>query len=912
MSSSEQTVVTPRIVNNEIDFSIVSRDGRKEHYPQELQKRIDRQDKRSVISCLGRIKADAENNENLSKSKTTLDILVHLLCYPDHEVVNAAISVLANVCLVYEARLKVENTKIVCNTLKIITEKPKGNDVLLCRAWRLIGNLSACRSFAQAFIKAGAFEILSDQLSSKSSTAFNLMAIRAVRNILTSYNESRSRSSIHNIIAAMKSIFLAASKKLNETKYVALNDTCMKTMLIFATLVKDDHECAKHLIQDDDNDILKTILLLYEQNDEIAIKCIYHLSKIPECRLELGVCNVIKVIVTTINNTNASHHLLSKIVSTLCYFCRDGTHRYKIRCESGVHIMMNILKNKEHQRLHPEILHALTLFTYDDDSLLVMVQNGILDIIAEKLSIMVEECKITRNESSTSLKRKVEFSSNTNYFEAKCYRKNSGRYSLDYPREDWSPKSSKSGSSSPPPSPPSRIVEEMEDTMHSTEDDYSPVCSDAEMDNENQEEIVSLTGFSPAIVDDSQDLGKSCKYEFNRTVNACTLSLLNTLSFPIYTVEKLSDPALIKPLTAYIKFTKNEKASNILKRIVAKVVYFLPLLKQGFALEVESLHNAEQYISQLRSVAEQGGVVGELQNILLRSHEDRPIVVVSIPFLIKTKTILRTLLLNETYSGLRLLFDILANQNHDLYEASIVAICKLANTLNLKPDPAFQNRTDSTAESIAGRERSSSGTSTMVTFELDDGSTVETCRQMLCEHSEVFSAMFEGGFSESGKRRVKLSETSKDGLKVLIYAMTGGRHCLDRPIEALLDAVLLADRFLMSDISEMLVEASLRSLDYSRLYRAWKWSRKNCCDELKLFCVESFLTMNMSSAQRISAFREFAADENFNEFLKTAQESITLVRHWFTDDDVRVYGWSWEKAKWKIDKVVGDVTFTGH
>ena len=167
------------------------------------------------------------------------------------------------------------------------------------------------------------------------------------------------------------------------------------------------------------------------------------------------------------------------------------------------------------------------------------------------------------------------------------------------------------------------------------------------------------------------------------------------------------------------------------------------------------------------------------------------------------------------------------------------------------------------------------GNPPVVTFELDDGTTLDACRRTLCQRSDVFSAMLEGSFSEAGKRRVKLHNTSVGGFKTLLCAAKGDVSLSEQKIESLLDAVLLADKYLMSEISEMLTESSMSKLNHENFYRAWVWARSNHCHDLRSNCVKSFLTNKMSKAERVSAFHQFSSNDHFTEFLEDIQEAIT-------------------------------------
>jgi hypothetical protein len=163
--------------------------------------------------------------------------------------------------------------------------------------------------------------------------------------------------------------------------------------------------------------------------------------------------------------------------------------------------------------------------------------------------------------------------------------------------------------------------------------------------------------------------------------------------------------------------------------------------------------------------------------------------------------------------------------------------------------------------------------SSTVTFELDDGTTVEACRQTLCCRSDVFSAMLDGNFSESGKKRVRLKNTSRDGLNTLILAASGATFEY-QSIESLLDAVLLADKFLMPDLLETLTEISIDKLSHENFCRAWCWARKYSCHELRCCCVKSFLIAKTSWSETVRTFRDFNATDAFDEFLGEIREII--------------------------------------
>lgn len=299
------------------------------------------------------------------------------------------------------------------------------------------------------------------------------------------------------------------------------------------------------------------------------------------------------------------------------------------------------------------------------------------------------------------------------------------------------------------------------------------------------------------------------------------------------------------------------------------------MLKQGFVFEAQTLYGSEQYARQLCALAETGGAVGELTSILLRGEETHKLVIaVSIPFLIKSRYILKSLLNN--HGGLRLIFHVLSDQHHNLHENAIWSICRLAHALEIQPDAVEKCANSDTASTDFPIVYDNHLKPATVTFELDDGTTVDACRQTLCQKSDAFSAMLEGNFLESGKKRVKLRNTSKEGLNTLLLAANGTTF-ENRTIESLLDAVLLADKFLMTDLSDVLTEKSISKLNYKNFSRAWNWARINSCHELKSCCVKRFLTASMTKSERVQAFQDFCTSDSFHDFLDDIKEIINSV-----------------------------------
>lgn len=147
---------------------------------------------------------------------------------------------------------------------------------------------------------------------------------------------------------------------------------------------------------------------------------------------------------------------------------------------------------------------------------------------------------------------------------------------MDFPREDWSPGSATSVCSSAPSTPPLSLYNAEDVDDENAEDNYSPVCSDSEWENNDEEmmeEVESLKSCKSASVlddDESRDSSQrvAAKPSNSEQSTLWTLSLLSRLSHSTEPIHKLADPATIKSLSAYINATRNLRASRILTRIV--------------------------------------------------------------------------------------------------------------------------------------------------------------------------------------------------------------------------------------------------------------------------------------------------------------------------------------------------------
>lgn len=696
-------------------------------------------------------------------------------------------------------------------------------------------------------------------------------------------------------------------------KYKELAETCLKAIRAFADTL--DPRAGEQMRIKNDLRGYKCIVDYCKIGNRMSFQVLYKLSRIADHRPNLGSVGAVVCIITFLESQlsdNLNSSFSAEAIMSLCLFSREAVNRLRIRDAGGLEIILKLLVEIQYETYHAILLHALTQFVYDEESIAIMIKNGIVNVLVSRLKRMVLDNRLTTHEINDnnliSRKRTADnmlASSEIICNKVKHNRSSNSRYSLDLHSNEWSPRSISSACSSPSYSSPTPY--DINNGTNDEDENYSPVCSDDEdrIDEDNialHEEADSLNSYrSTNIGKDNSCTGENGE-EFSKVDSMVglteiylphlwTLNLLTKLTFWNDPIEGLAHPTTIQALTAYIETSENFRAPSILNRILKNHVYFLPLLLQGFVFDVQLLKNAHDYLKILCNIAESGGAFGELSTILLRGQESHKLMVaVSVPFLLQSKDKLRILMAD--YSGLELILGLLTDEKHPLNENSILSVCQLAKALEIAPEKIERqsvpnnNQGDNSYSMNNNEEINSECDKTKrkdtVTFELDDGETIDVCRQLLCTKSDVFYAMLEGRFFEGRQNKVRLRNVSKEGFSMLCSSASGrlsngknDNNNYDSNIEALLDAVLLADKFLMFNESEKLTETSISRLSYDNLNRVWNWARSNSCRDLRRCCVKIFLTSKFSRSNRVSAFRDFAANQNFKEFLNDIKDIVT-------------------------------------
>jgi len=73
------------------------------------------------------------------------------------------------------------------------------------------------------------------------------------------------------------------------------------------------------------------------------------------------------------------------IVDALCQCCRDANNRIKVREQGGLSLLSDLLSNSKFANIHDRIISAFVCFLYDDASITVLLQNGLVPTLISHL-----------------------------------------------------------------------------------------------------------------------------------------------------------------------------------------------------------------------------------------------------------------------------------------------------------------------------------------------------------------------------------------------------------------------------------------------------------------------------------------------------------------------------------------------
>ncbi|CAG9561823.1 unnamed protein product [Danaus chrysippus] len=444
---------------------------------------------------------------------------------------------------------------------------------------------------------------------------------------------------------------------------------------------------------------------------------------------------------------------------------------------------------------------------------------------------------------------------------------------------------------------------------------YSPVCSDNDETNEGttnktqDEEVIEIDEDSNEEESDTEDLS-NLNIHSKETNIACVMVLLFRVSHgacttcgsirddsvPNHSMDYLTTRECLYGLMEYVEKCKRPmgRASRILARVLSSDLCLMSVMRHKLALRLYRMSTTSKHpptectqckqimklskklMNQMGSLAESSYGIGKISYHLLKgSPSMKHTLAMTLPYIVKTEKALKKYLVD--CNGLNILINLIDEGKEELQEC-VIALSKLAHNIDVKDPKLLEKRYKEAVRMMYEPNLDSLSPESIVTFKLDDSSTVRANKDFLCQHSEYFNAMLMGNFKESAENCVRLKNVTKGGLEYLLTLLDCGLYDADRDLEifpmapslkATLEVLLLADRFLLEKLKELLFSAILQfKLSPNTADRIYTWSLS---DGMGLLCVEAvayILTGKMSDENRYQSFSKILNLQYKQQFLE--------------------------------------------
>ncbi|XP_061383636.1 uncharacterized protein LOC116769953 isoform X2 [Danaus plexippus] len=491
---------------------------------------------------------------------------------------------------------------------------------------------------------------------------------------------------------------------------------------------------------------------------------------------------------------------------------------------------------------------------------------------------------------------------------------------------EWSPESGVSiGEFCTPPYPPwsptrltpspSSLSNEDESSDSEASGSYSPVCSDNDETNEGTTtktqdvEVIEIDEDSNEGECDMEDLSKLNIHSketniasvmvllFRVSHGTCTTcGSIRDDSVPNHTMDYLTTRECLYGLMDYVEKCKRPmgRAARILARVLSSDLCLMSVMRHRLALRLHRMSTTSKHpaaecvqckqimklckklMNQMGSLAESSYGIGKISYHLLKgSPSMKHTLALSLPYIVKTEKALKKYLVD--CNGLNILINLIDDGKEELQEC-VTALSKLAQNVDVKDPKLLENRYKETVLMIYEPTFDSLSPDSIVTFKLDDSSTVRANKDFLCQHSEYFNAMLMGRFKESAENCVRLKNVTKSGLEYLLTLLDCGLYDAHSDLQIFpmapslktnLEVLLLADRFLFEKLKELLSSAILQfKLGPTTADRIYTWSLS---DGMGFLCVEAvayILTGKMSDENRYQSFSKILNLQYRDQFLE--------------------------------------------
>jgi len=326
--------------------------------------------------------------------------LVSLLNRSNPKIIDISLSILANLLQEELARQQIRSCGGLVKLINIVQNIEDNN--ILCRAWRAVANAAQDAKNIALLHQHGLASHLSQALVSLTDAPSQVVLVRCVR-IAGDTDRHRGYLVAEGALERVVNILVSLEDETNHELCKAVSK-CLAKLSHGARL-----EEAEKILPG----VAVLVRMAGNARRDLAENCLgvlVNLSQLDQLRPCLGNAEVVDVLVTKFYSCDANSKLKNSVITALCLYCRESVNRVKLREVGGCRLFVEVLSSEEEEmiKLQDMVLNSMLQFIYDNHSLNVLMNEGLIPSLVQMLEKFTDDFKqehkcdlIERTESET-------------------------------------------------------------------------------------------------------------------------------------------------------------------------------------------------------------------------------------------------------------------------------------------------------------------------------------------------------------------------------------------------------------------------------------------------------------------------------------------------------------------------------
>ena len=259
--------------------------------------------------------------------------------------------------------------------------------VLLGRAWRAVANAAQDGKNIHLLHQLGLAAHLSQALAGPTDPRTQIVLVRCVR-IAGDTDRHKDYLVGKGLLDRVVSILISLEEDTNP-------DLCKAVVKCLAKLSQGAGlEQAEKLLPGVEV-LVRMTGVARKDISENCLGVLVNLSQLDQLRPCLGNAEVIEALVENFNSCKRNSQLRESDITALCLYCRESVNRVKLRETGGCKLFVEVLGSEEEDlsKMKDMILNSLMQFIYDNSSLNVLMNEGLIPSLIQMIETFNDDFK---------------------------------------------------------------------------------------------------------------------------------------------------------------------------------------------------------------------------------------------------------------------------------------------------------------------------------------------------------------------------------------------------------------------------------------------------------------------------------------------------------------------------------------